>query len=442
MRTTLSTLACGIGIAIGGGASAQDLVHKAPGQGMPVVITHATIHTVSGETIDDGWIQFRDGAITALGTGDRIFTADHIMVDGRGKHVYPGLFIPKTDAGLIEIGTVRQMRDADEVGDFTPEVRACVAVNPDTTVIPVARTNGVLLSCVFPSGGRVPGRASVMRADGWTWEDMTILDDAGLVINWPQVRPRVDWYGASRGQQGDRIQQNLDEIAAFFDRLKAYGAAKAEDPSIPYDQGLEGALGVLPGASPQKPVLIGAGEVDQIISAVTFCAERGLKMVLVGGQDAILVADLLKAHDVPVIVTGVLRVPRRADLPVDDAFTMPSRLTAAGVRVCLATGDDASNDRNLPYHAAKAAAYGLSHEDAVRAITLWPAQILGVADRYGSLEPGKSATLIVTDGDVLEIPTNVELAFIDGRRIDLSNKQTALEAKYRDKYEQIGLERE
>lgn len=410
----------------------QDLVHKAPPQQRGIVIEAATIHPVSGPVIERGWIYFDEGVIRLLGEGETPdLPGDPMRIDGAGQHVYPGLVAAVTTIGLVEIGQVPATRDESETGDITPEVRAAVAVNPDSTVIPVTRSNGVLAAGVFPTGGLIPGRASVMAFEGWTWEEMAVLPDAGLVVSWPSSR-RSRWSRSSEDTSGERRAQ----IRRAFGDARAYVRAKSEDPSIPVDLRWEGMRAVLAG---DAPVFVRANDVEQIESAVSWARSEGLRLVVVGGTEAHLCADLLVRADVPVIVSGTHRLPRRRDVPFDEPFALPVLLEEAGVRWCLATGGSFYNERNLPYHAATAVAFGLSREAALRAITLSPAEILGVGDRLGSLDVGKSATLIVTNGDPLEIPTGVQRAYIDGRALDLRNKQTDLAEKYREKYRQLGL---
>ncbi|GJM19281.1 MAG: imidazolonepropionase [Phycisphaeraceae bacterium] len=427
------------------GAMAQDLTHSAPAQDHAVFITGGTVHTVSGETIEDGVVAFNEGRITIVGDRATVMSRislsqDTEIIDASGKHVYPGLIAPATRLGLTEINAVRAMRDYNEVGEFTPEVRAAVSVNPDSTLIPVARSNGILLFGTFPAGGRIPGRASVMRADGWTWEDMAADDSAGMVINWPAVRPRHQRFAGdtSRKDRQKEIKKQLDELNDFFDGAEAYIDATAADESHATDLRYEAMRAFLADEDP-KPVFINANDADQITSAVTWSIGRGLRPVIVGGRDALSVSDLLVTNNVPVILRGTHVFPKRTDSAYDDAYTTPARLQAAGVSWCLDSADRDGNVRNLPYEAARAAAYGLDPAVALRSITLSSAEILGIADDYGSLESGKSATLIVTDADCLEVTSNVELAFIDGKRIDISNKQTKLRDKYRDKYQQLEL---
>lgn len=422
-------------------AAAQDLGMKAPPrQEKPVAIENAVIHTISGGTIEGGFVVFADGKITALGSGPAPRTADGMIVDASGKHVYPGLIGANTLTGLMEIGAARATIDYAEVGTITPEVRAAVAVNPDSTIIPVTRSNGILTVGVLPMGGAIPGRASVINLEGWTWEEMAVDDDAGVVVNWPNMRPIRGWFVTRSPEEQDRERREaLAALDQAFLTAAAYLRAKAADPGTPTDIRWEAMRGVLERGD---PVFIRADELEQIQSAVTWAVDRSLKPVIVGGRDAGLCADLLKRHDVGVIVSGTLRLPRRIDSRYDDVYTLPATLESAGVRWCMAsTGGpmDTPHERNLPYHAAMAAAFGLPRDAAIRSITLSAAELLGVGDRLGSIEPGKDATLIITDGDPLEITTRVERAFITGREIDLTNKQRLLNEKYREKYRQLGI---
>lgn len=420
---------------------AQDLGIKAPPkQAQPIAIENATIHTISGETIAGGFVAFADGKITGVGKGPAPQLANGEVIDGSGKHVYPGLIGANTQTGLVEIGAARATVDYAEVGGVTPEVRAAVAVNPDSTIIPVTRANGVLTVGVLPMGGAIPGRASVINLEGWTWEEMAVDDDAGVVVNWPTMRPLRGWFVTRTPEEQDK--ERKDSLAAIdqaFQAAAAYLKTRAADAGTPTDLRWEAMRGVIERG---EPVFIRADELEQIQSAVSWSAERGLKPVIVGGRDAGMCTDLLKRHDAAVIVSGTHRLPKRVDSEYDECYRLPAVLEQAGVRWCQATvggAHETPHERNLPYHAAMAVAFGLSPEAAIRSITLSPAELLGVSARLGSIESGKDATLILTDGDPLEITTHVERAFITGREIDLSNKQRLLDKKYREKYRQLGI---
>lgn len=423
-----------------GAASAQDLGHKAPPQTRPIVLTHATVHPVSGPALTDASVLIERGKIAAVGRVSIPGGGDYEVVDCAGLHVYPGLIAANTVLGLTEINAVRSTQDAGETGDITPEVRAAVAVNPDSTLLPVTRANGVLVAATIPESGAIPGRLSVIRLEGWTWEDMAVLDDAGLVVNWPFVRPvKARWMRKSEEEQLEDARKNLEKINEAFDAAAAYTRARAADPTVETDVRWEA---MRPAINGEKPVFIRAQDLEQIESAVAWAVARKLKPVIIGGRDAADCLDLLKRHDVAVIVTGTHRLPKRDDSAYDEPYTLPLELEKAGIRWCLATTGgsfQAPHERNLPYNAAMAVAFGLDHDAALRSITLAAAEILGVADTLGSIDVGKSATLIVTDGDPMEITTHVERAYIDGRTIDLTNKQTELAKKYREKYRQLGV---
>lgn len=430
-----------IALSFASAALAQDLGIKAPPKQLaPIAIENATIHTISGETIEGGFVTFADGKITAVGKGPAPRLASGAVVDASGKHVYPGMIGANTQTGLMEIGAARATIDYAEVGGITPEVRAAVAVNPDSTIIPVTRSSGVLTVGVLPMGGAIPGRASVINLEGWTWEEMAVADDAGMVVNWPNMRPMRGFFVTRTPEEQDKERKEaLATIDQAFRAAAAYLAAKKADPATPIDIRWEAMRGVLEG---HKPVLVRADELEQIQSAVAWAVERKLDLVIIGGRDAYLCAELLKRHDVGVIVSGTLRLPKKVDSDYDEIYTLPAKLEAAGVTWCLAStggSQETPHERNLPYHAAMAAAFGLSPDAALRSITIAPAKLLGVGDRLGSIETGKDATLIITDGNPLEITTNVERAFITGREIDLTNKQRLLNKKYREKYRQLGI---
>jgi len=294
----------------------------------------------------------------------------------------------------------------------------------------------VLVVGVFPSGGLVAGQAAAVQLEGWTWEEMSIKGNIGTAVEYPLVRPVTEWWSTRPAEEQMRdARRSIDRLVEVFRTAQAYASARAADPMQPADLRWEALGSVLDGA---LPVFITANDVDQITSAVAWALEMKLRPVIVGGRDAPLVTDLLKAHDVPVILRGTHNMPRRDDSDYDEAFTRPATLERAGVRWCLAFSDDTAHERNLPYNAATAVAYGLPRDAALRSITLSAARILGIDDAVGSLEAGKHATLIVTNGDPLEVTTKVEIAFVGGRRIDLSNKQTVLAEKYRERFRQTG----
>ncbi len=407
----------------------------APAQTQTVALVGATLHPVSGPEIPNGTLIFEKGAITALGAGLPVPEGARV-VDLKGRHVYPGLISAHTVLGLTELESVRATQDSQEAGDVNPNVRAQPAINPDSELLPVARSNGVLTALSVPKtqDGLISGISTVIHLDGWTWESMTVKASVGLHVFWPELRidhnPR---YPKSPEDQQKEIDARLRQLRETFAQARAYAkGAAGQTTNVKL-------AAMAPALRGEMPVFVHVDEIKGIQSAVAWAAQEGIKLVIVGGLDAWRVPDLLKRNDVPVIVSAVNTLPLRRDDPYDAAYANAGKLQTAGVRFCIAnegTDFDAAHDRNLPYQAAQAAAYGLPKDEALKAVTLYPARILGVADRLGSLEVGKEATLFVTDGDPLEITTHVEAAYIAGRPVDLSNKQTRLYDKYRQKYGQ------
>ena len=435
MKTLLSTI---VAASIASVSFAQSAQVPAPPQSQPIVITNATVHPLPGETLEGlGYVIFENGKVTQVGSGDAPEVDGARVIDATDLHIYPPLISTDTTLGLTETGAVQVTQDSREIGEFTPEVRAVVAVNPDTDLIPVTRANGILLGLTFPQGGLISGRCSVIRFDGWTWEDMAVKPEAGMVINWPRTEPiTARWMRTSPAEQMKRIRENLEEIDQFFDDAKTYIAAKDNDDSFDTDLRYEAMREVLAG---ETPVFIRANSAGQIESAVAWAVGRGLDPVIVGGSEADEAIPLLKKHDVPVIIGSTHRLPDERHDDYDAPFTMPNKLYEADVRFSIATAGEAAHERNLPYMAATAAAYGLPQHEALRSVTLGAAEILGIGEEYGSIESGKGATFIITTGDPLEVTTDILMAFIDGREIDLGSRHKRLNEKYKEKYRQLGL---
>ena len=336
--------------------------------------------------------------------------------------------------GLIEIGAVNATDDRREIGNLNPNVKAQVAVNPDSEVIPVTRSNGVLLALTAPRGNLVAGKSAVIQLDGWTYEDMTVKAVAAMNITWPRVRSAIPFSSGGQKERESTSTDPLEELRTLFEDTRAYIAASKGDRQRT-DLRLEAMIPVVQG---KLPVMVSANSLDQIQSAVTFCSRQGAKLIILGGYDAPLCADLLKKHKVPVILSAVYQLPRRRNEAYDAAYTLPHRLQKLGIEYCI-SGTDRSetwNARILPDHAATAVAYGLDPDEALKAITLYPSRILGVDSRVGSLEKGKDATLFISDKNPLEITNQVETAFVQGRQVDLSDRHKRLYRKYQQKYEQ------
>lgn len=415
----------------------------AKAQDHPIALVGGTIHTVGGPVIENGTILFDKGKIVALGTNVDLPKGTE-TIDVKGRHVYPGMIDAHTTLGLVEIGAVRATQDITETGPINPNVRAEVAVNPESEIIPVSRANGVTLAMTMPDGDMISGTSAVIALDGWTWEEMTFKAPAGLVVNWPSMTINHAWWERrSEEDQKKARDKALNDLQAAFRDARAYLKAKRAESSenTPYhktDVRWEAMAPVLDG---KIPVLMQAEEIQQIQAAVAWAEQESVKLVIVGGYDAWRAAELLKAKHVAVIVNPMLRTPWRRWEAYDDPMSLPKKLYDAGVQFCIAGDADPSNERNLPYHAAMAASYGLPKDEALKAVTLYPAQILGIADRVGSLEVGKDATLIVTSGDPLEIMSNVQIEFIQGKNVSLSSRHTRLYEKYKEKYKRMGIGR-
>ncbi len=416
-------------------AAADDAVPGAP-QRKPIALVGGTIHPVIGEPIERGTLLFDKGKLVAVGPRVKLPTGTRV-VDIEGKHVYPGMFEAHSSLGLTEISAVRAMRDHSEAGSLNPNVKAQVSVNPDSALIPVTRSNGVLLALSAPQGGLVSGRTAVLQLDGWTYEDLTLKPNAALQINWPRMEPvfRAPGDEPAREQREER-DSALTELRKLFKDAHVYAKGRAAGTQK-FDIRLESMIPVVKG---EIPLLVRADRLNQIQSAVMFAVEQDVRLMILGGYDAPHCARLLKQHNVPVIVSAVHRRPRRRSDDYDAPYTLAARLHQAGVQYCISGTDrsDTWNARNLPYEAARAVAFGLPADEGLKAVTLYPAQIFGVDKQVGSLEVGKDATIFVSTGDPLETDTQITHAWVQGREVDLNDRHKRLYKKYSEKYRRLG----
>lgn len=439
IRSVASLCSALVALAFAHFALASDQIPGAP-QTKPILIQNAVLHTVSNGTLVNHCLLLKEGKIAQI---DPVIVPEesYEVIDAQGKHVYPGLFDSLSYLGLVEVDSINASVDNAEVGGLNPNVRATTAFNPDSEAIPVARANGVLFSLVSPTGGLVSGRAAVMQLDGWTWEDMTVKADTAMTIQWPRFGGA---QGRGRGPRGQRDaesgeSESSDRLSPLYEIIretKAYMKAKASDAKTSIDMRLEAMIPVVEG---KTPVMIVANSLKQIQTAVAFCKLNGLKMILYGGADAAQCAQVLKEADIPVILSAVYRLPSRRDAGYDSMYALPARLQSEGIRFSISSEGrfGASGVRNLPYNAAAACGFGLDPEVALRSITLAPAEIFGVSDRVGSLQAGKDASIFISDGDILETATQVQHAWIQGRKVDLSSKHTDLYEKYKTKYQRL-----
>ena len=419
---------------VGAGSSAK---YAAQTRSDTYAIRNARIVTVTGPVIEKGTILIAGGKIGAVGA-DVAVPAGARVIDASGLSVYPGMIDAGDDMGLVEISSVAGSVDTTEIGDNNANIHVDVAIRPDSAHVAVTRVNGVTTALTAPRGGLISGQSALIDLDGWVARDMLVKTPVAMHINWPGGLG-VGSEFASFGQRGPTTEarreqdKQVENLKKILRDARAYAAAKdarTKDASLPkrdVDLKLEALIPVVRG---EMPVVIRANVERDIKGAIAFADEMKIKMILAGGVEASRVADQLKAKNIPVIVGPVLRMPNREDDPYDAAFSNAGLLAKAGVKIAFET-QDASDARNLPAQAGMAAAFGLSKEEALKAVTIYPAEIFGVADRIGSIETGKIANLIVTDGDPLEILTHVKHLFINGHEVSLTSRHTELYEKYK-----------
>jgi imidazolonepropionase-like amidohydrolase len=427
-------------VLLAGIATAQEVVYPAPAFKGKLYITNATVHIGNGQVVEAATVEVNDGKIVQVSTSVTPASGAKV-VDGKGKHVYPGLILSSTDLGLKEISSgVRASNDYAELGDYNTSIRSITAYNTDSRVINVLKANGILLASVTPQGGVISGSSTVVQLDAWNWEDAAYKMDGAIHVNMPSFISRgggrrggsFRGFGGAGGEAVDPNKAALDkvdEIKAFFKEAKAY---LAEPTHAVTNLKLEAVKGLF---EKKQKLFVHADQVKQMLVAIDFAKEFGFNIVIEGGSESFLIADLLKANNIPVILNERHELPATEDDDIDQPYKTPAVLQKAGV--LFAINDAAGNTRyrNLSYNAGTAATYGLTKEEALSAITLNAAKILGVDATTGSLEAGKDANIIVTDGDILDMKSsNVAYAFIQGRQVSLDNKQLQLYERYKYKY--------
>ena len=404
----------------------------APAQEKPIALVGGTAHLGTGEVIANAVIAFEDGKLTTVAdqATARIDRSRFTVIDTTGKHIYPGFIMPAVDLGLGEVNSVRATIDNAETGSVNPNVRAIVAYNTDSEVIPTYRFNGILMAQTTPTGGLVSGQSSVVQLDAWNWEDAAYRTDEGLHVNWPgRMRRQFDFATFTvQTVPNERYQENMDLLGKLFADARAYGAGTPERRNL----ALEAVLGLFDGS---KTLYIHTNDAKSMIAGVKFAEQEGVaKVAVVGGRQALMVHEFLVEHDIPVILTDIHATPSTAHGDIDEAYKRAAAFHEAGIRFCFGY-NSRTNARNLGFTAGTAVAYGLPYEQAVRAVTLATAEILGIDETTGSLEVGKDATLFVSEGDAFDMRTQIlSHAFIQGRNLDLYGRQQALFDRYRDKY--------
>jgi imidazolonepropionase-like amidohydrolase len=407
-----------------------------------VALTHAKIFTLAGTPIEDGTLVIRDGKIAAVGANVEV-PAGAQVIDAKGLQIYPGLFDPVTQMGMSEISAVNATVDTTETGPYNPDVVAATAVFPSSEHIPVTRASGITEVLAVPdsggfdgggSRGVIGGQASAISLAGWTINEMLIKRSVAMVISWPTIETRTfDFATFSRREKPfteakQDYEKQVNELTDYLDRARHYAQAMGHGGPADYkrDLKLEALAPVIRG---QLPALVFADRARDIRNAVEFCDKQKLKMILAGGAEAYKVKDLLRSKGIPVILRPTLSLPNEEDDPYDRLLSQPAELAAAGVKFAFGSFDN-SFARRLGQQAANAVAYGLPYDEALKAVTAYPAEIFGVADQVGTLESGKLANIIVTNGDPLELTTEVKFLFIKGQRTSLDNRHQRLYEKY------------
>jgi imidazolonepropionase-like amidohydrolase len=402
-------------------------------------IKGAKVVTVSGETIENGTVVIKDGKILAVGAAVNV-PSDAQIIDGKGLSVYPGMIDAATNLGLSEIQlSADPTVDVSELGDFNPNAKAVIGFNPHTSHVNVTRVNGITTVISAPNGSGIAGQSALMNLNGSTQAEMALVPTHSLVINFPRIStfqgfgniPPIDFNEAikQRDRRLEELKKNF-KLAEDYARIKDATAKDASLPSQPINLKMEAMIPYIRG---EKPIMFTAERERDIKAVVKFVEEMKVKGIIVGGQDAWKVAEGLNKNNIGVIFTNIYNLPVQDDDAYDYLFSAPSKMQKAGVKYCISTGNDGQEVRDLPYQAGLASAYGLSPQDALKSVTLYAAQVLGVADKIGSIENGKVANIVVTDGDLLEPRTNIKYLFIGGRLLPLTSRHTELFERFKDR---------
>lgn len=403
----------------------QPNILPATAQTQTIALTHATIHVGNGDVIENGTIVFSNGKIVAVGKSADVSNAT--IIDCTGKQIYPGLILTDSNLGLTEIGAIRSEHDEFELGDLNPDVRSMIAYNTDSRIINTVRSNGILLANIVPNGGILSGTSSVMQLDAWNWEDAVYKQDNGIHFRMPSL------IATSADNAGNEVlkkaYQQIDDVRSFFRDAKAYFNQTAHTIT---NTKLESVKGLF---NQTKTFFVHCEMVNEIMIAAEFAKEFGFKTVIVGGTESNKIADYLKQNHIAVILNQPHTLPVMQDDDIDMYAKLPYQLQQAGVLYCINDFDEMNRGRNLMFNAGVAVGFGLTKEQALAAITLNAAKILGIDKQTGSLEADKDANIIVSNGDLLDITTsNISYAFIQGRQINLDNKQKQLYRRYKTKY--------
>ncbi len=405
----------------------------AQNQAETILLTNYTLHIGTGKVIKNGMMGIKSGKIDRVEeVNEAIYSSYDKIIDGKGQHLYPGLIAANTRLGLEEIQAVRATRDYREVGNFNPNVRSVIAYNTDSKVVPTVRSNGILMAQIVPEGGRISGQSSVVYTAGDNWEDATLAFDNCVHLRWPsRLRYSGWWSQNARTEINKNYDKNLEAIRVYFDAAKAYSKKKEIDRKNLKFETMRAVF------DKTKKLVVHTEDAKSMMDLVSLLEKYSVDIVIQGGTEAYKITDFLKERNIPVILHDIHQLPGNAGADIDQPFKTPALLEKKGIKFAFSLSNQGSwNVRNLPFQAGQAVAKGLDPEAAIRALTLSPAEILGIDKQVGSLEIGKEATFIVSEGDVLDMRTSViTRAYIQGQPISLEDKQKLLYEKYMEKYQ-------
>lgn len=434
MKNRITTLIFGIVLACGMVFSANAQIPQKAEFGK-FAITNATVHTVTNGVIENGVVLIDGETISYVGKNTDI-PSDYERIDASGKHVYPGFMDSGTILGLQEVGAVSVTNDQAELGAFNPHVRAFTAVNPSSASIPVTRVNGVTHVISMPVSGRISGKATLIDLYGYTPDSMAVRSNAALHLNWPSAQSRGWFDDRSDKEIQKQFERNLEELNEYWDKALFYDKMMSryeEDPGNrtkpDKDKQMDAMREVVTG---QIPVIISVDRKGDILNALKWIEKREQsRFILAGVTEGWRVADEIAEAGVACLVS-TLYTPRRDYDNYQRPYQNPGKLHEAGVKVAIATGES-ENVRNAPYHAGFAATYGLGKAEALKAVTINPAEIFGVEERLGSIEAGKQANLFISDGDPFEPTSHFEQVFIRGNKIPMVSRHTQLYQEFLDR---------
>jgi imidazolonepropionase-like amidohydrolase len=413
---------------------AQENVYPAKKQEKAIFISNGTVHVGNGTVLSNTSVEINEGKIVNIGAGISP-SANAMVVDAKGKHVYPGLILSNANLGLVEVNSVRATADAVEIGEYNPTIKSLVAYNTDSKVINTLKTNGIVLANIVPQGGVISGSSSIVQLDAWNWEDAAYAKDNAIHLNMPSLFNRPNPYAAFMGANapaGDPVKRGLEElekIKNFFKEAKVYlGQANHAQTNLKF----EAVKGLF---EKKQKLFVHCDVVREILATIDFKKEFDFDVVLVGASESFQVADLLKMNNIPVVLSQMHALPTLADDGVDLPYALPAHLQKAGVLFAINDEDGQHRGKNLPFNAGTAAAYGLNKEQALSAITLNAAKILGIDDKTGSIEKGKDGNIVISEGDILDMRTSkIGMVMIQGRIVSMDDKHKQLYERYMYKY--------